>query len=115
MKLVSWNVNGVRAALKKGLLEYLTATRADVVCLQEAKAHPGDVQHVEWPHGYEVIWNPAVKKGYSGTVVFTRVKPKSVTLGIGAMNSGATGPAAIAGALLFLFGLFAVLTLGKDR
>jgi exodeoxyribonuclease-3 len=91
MKLVSWNVNGVRAALKKGLLDYMKATRADVVCLQEAKAHPGDVQHVEWPHGYEVIWNPAVKKGYSGTVVFTRVKPKSVTLGIGAKDHDSEG------------------------
>jgi exodeoxyribonuclease-3 len=91
MKLVSWNVNGVRAALKKGLLEYMTATRADVVCLQEAKAHPGDVQHVAWPAGYEVIWNPAVKKGYSGTVVFTRVKPKSVTLGIGAQDHDTEG------------------------
>lgn len=91
MKLVSWNVNGVRAALKKGLLDYMKAERADVVCLQEAKAHPGDVQHVEWPAGYEVIWNPAVKKGYSGTVVFTRVKPKSVTLGIGAKDHDSEG------------------------
>jgi exodeoxyribonuclease-3 len=91
MKLVSWNVNGVRAALKKGLLDYMTAARADVVCLQEAKAHPGDVQHVEWPAGYEVIWNPAVKKGYSGTVVFSRIKPKSVTLGIGAKDHDTEG------------------------
>jgi exodeoxyribonuclease-3 len=91
MKLVSWNVNGVRAALKKGLLDYMAAVRADVVCLQEAKAHPGDVQHVAWPTGYEVIWNPAVKKGYSGTVVFSRIKPKSVTLGIGAKDHDAEG------------------------
>jgi exodeoxyribonuclease-3 len=91
MKLVSWNVNGVRAALKKGLLDYMTEARADVVCLQEAKAHPGDVQHVEWPAGYEVIWNPAVKKGYSGTVVFSRIKPKSVTLGIGAKDHDTEG------------------------
>ncbi len=91
MKLVSWNVNGVRAALKKGLLDYMAQVRADVVCLQEAKAHPGDVQHVAWPAGYEVIWNPAVKKGYSGTVVFSRVKPKSVALGIGAKDHDAEG------------------------
>lgn len=91
MKLVSWNVNGVRAALKKGLLDYMTEVRADVVCLQEAKAHPGDVQHVAWPAGYEVIWNPAVKKGYSGTVVFSRIKPKSVTLGIGAKDHDSEG------------------------
>jgi len=83
MKLVSWNVNGVRAALKKGLLEFMVASDADAICLQEAKAHPGDVQHIQWPGGYEAHWNPAVKKGYSGTVTFTRQKPLSVTLGIG--------------------------------
>jgi exodeoxyribonuclease-3 len=82
MKLVSWNVNGIRAVLKKGLLEFMEKADADVICFQEAKAHPGDVQHIAWPHGYEVIWNPAVKKGYSGTVTFTRVKPKSFSLGI---------------------------------
>jgi len=83
MKLVSWNVNGVRAAHKKGLLDYMAKAQADVICLQEAKAHPGDAQHIAWPGGYEVIWNPAVKKGYSGTIVFTRVKPLKVALGIG--------------------------------
>jgi len=91
MKLVSWNVNGVRAAHKKGLLEYMAAAQADVICLQEAKAHPGDAQHIAWPLGYEVFWNPAVKKGYSGTIVFTRVKPKSVTRGIGAAAHDAEG------------------------
>jgi len=83
MKLVSWNVNGVRAALKKGLLEFMETSDADAICLQEAKAHPGDVQHIVWPRGYEMHWNPAVKKGYSGTVTFTRQKPLSVSLGIG--------------------------------
>jgi len=83
MKFVSWNVNGVRAALKKGLLEFMDKTGADVVCLQEAKAHPGDVQHIAWPRGFEVYWNPASKKGYSGTVTFTRLKPKNISLGLG--------------------------------
>ena len=83
MRLISWNVNGVRAAHKKGLLDFMAQARADVICLQEAKAHPSDAQHIPWPAGYELIWNPAVKKGYSGTITFTRVKPKSVTLGIG--------------------------------
>lgn len=83
MKLISWNVNGVRATLKKGLLDYFKTARADIICLQETKAHPGDVQHVEWPAGYEVYWNSADKKGYSGTVVFTKVKPIKVTNGIG--------------------------------
>ena len=82
MKLVSWNVNGVRAALKNGLLDFMAKADADVICFQEAKAVPGDVQHIAWPLGYEVFWNPAVKKGYSGTVTFTRTKPKSISLGI---------------------------------
>jgi len=86
MRLISWNVNGVRAALKKGLLEFMTRADADVICFQEAKAHPGDVQHIAWPRGYEMIWNPATKKGYSGTITFTREKPKSVSLGIGLRN-----------------------------
>ena len=82
MKFVSWNVNGVRAALKKGLLEFMTTADADVICLQEVKAHPGDVQHIEWPQGYEMYWNPAQKKGYSGTAMFTRRKPRCVTYGM---------------------------------
>jgi exodeoxyribonuclease-3 len=83
VKIVSWNVNGVRACLKKGLLDFIAGADADVVCLQETKAHPGDVQHVAWPKGYQVLWNSAEKKGYSGTAVLTRVKPLSVREGIG--------------------------------
>ena len=83
MRIISWNVNGVRAALKKGLFGFIESSDADVICLQETKAHPGDVQHVQWPKGYEVHWNRAEKKGYSGTAVLTRVKPKSVQNGIG--------------------------------
>jgi exodeoxyribonuclease-3 len=83
MKLVSWNVNGVRAALKKGAVDYFEKVGADVICLQETKAHPGDVQHVVWPRGYDVFWNSADKKGYSGTAIFTRVKPQTVILGLG--------------------------------
>lgn len=91
MKLVSWNVNGIRAGLKKGLLEYMTACDADVFCFQETKSHPGDVQHVKWPAGYHVVWNSASKKGYSGTALFSRVKPKSVSLGIGVSAHDAEG------------------------
>jgi exodeoxyribonuclease-3 len=91
MKLVSWNVNGVRAALNKGLLDYLAACDADLICLQETKAHPGDVQHVAWPAGYQAIWNSADKKGYSGTVMFTRAKPKSVHHGIGVADHDTEG------------------------
>ncbi len=83
MTIVSWNVNGVRAALKKGLLRFLGKCGADVVCLQETRAHPGDVQHVKWPRGYEALWNSAEKRGYSGTAILTRVRPESVRTGIG--------------------------------
>lgn len=83
MKLLSWNVNGVRSALKKGLLDWMASSGADVICLQETKAHPGDVQHVAWATGYTPHWYPAKKKGYSGTVIFTRPTPLRVTTGIG--------------------------------
>jgi exodeoxyribonuclease III len=82
MRLVSWNVNGIRAALRAGLLDYMEQCDADVICLQETKAHPGDVQHVAWKAGYEALWSSATKKGYSGTAVFTRVKPARVTYGL---------------------------------
>jgi exodeoxyribonuclease III len=91
MKLVSWNVNGIRAALKKGLLDYLEQGAADVVCLQEIKAHPGDVQHVAWPRGFATFWNSAEKKGYSGTAIISRVPPKQVTAGIGLKNHDGEG------------------------
>ncbi len=83
MKLISWNVNGIRAALKKGAMDYFASGQADVICLQETKAHPGDVQHVAWPKGYEVFWNSADKKGYSGTAMIMKMKPLSVTNHIG--------------------------------
>lgn len=91
MKLVSWNVNGIRAALKKGFLDYLESCGADAVSLQETKAHPGDVQHVAWPGGYEVHWNSADKKGYSGTAIFLRKAPKTVLRGIGAASHDREG------------------------
>jgi len=83
MKLVSWNVNGLRAILKKGFLDYMEQSGADVICLQEIKASQGDVQHVAWPGGYETFWNSADKRGYSGTAILTRVKPRSVSRGLG--------------------------------
>jgi exodeoxyribonuclease-3 len=93
MKLLSWNVNGVRAALGKGLLDWMQATGADAIFLQEVKAQPGDVQGVNWPKGYEVHWNAAQKKGYSGTALFTRRKPLAVTHGIGSSDHDAEGRA----------------------
>jgi exodeoxyribonuclease-3 len=84
MKLVSWNVNGLRAVLQKGFLaDHLGVNGPDVICLQETKCHPGDVQHIEWPKGYTPFWNAAVKKGYSGTAIFTRHAPVAVAYGIG--------------------------------
>jgi len=83
MIIASWNVNGVRAALRKGLLEWMASSGADVICLQETKAQPGDVQHVAWPRSWTVLWNSAEKKGYSGTAILTRIKPLAVKVGIG--------------------------------
>ncbi len=82
MKLVSWNVNGLRAILKKNFLAYLAQEEPDILCLQETKAEPGQVE-VLWPSEFATYWNCAAKKGYSGTVVFTRQRPLSTTLGIG--------------------------------
>lgn len=81
MKLVSWNVNGLRACLQKGFLEFFEEIDADIFCLQETKLQEG--QHdLELP-GYHQYWNYAVKKGYSGTALFTRKEPLSVVCGIG--------------------------------
>ena len=81
MKIVSWNVAGFRAVLKKGFDEFFDNTNADVYCIQESKVLEDQFDYKK--DGYEMILNPAEKKGYSGTLVFTRVKPISVTFGIG--------------------------------
>lgn len=81
MKLISWNVNGLRACVTKGFQDFFDAVQADVFCLQETKLQAGQIQ-LELP-GYEQYWNYAVKKGYSGTAVFTKQEPVSVSYGIG--------------------------------
>ena len=81
MKLISWNVNGLRAALDKGFLESFHALDADVFCLQETKVQPGQVT-LDLP-GYHQYWNYAEKKGYSGTAIFTRQPALSVRYGMG--------------------------------
>ncbi len=81
MKLISWNVNGLRACVQKGFLEYFKEADADIFCLQETKMQPGQLE-LELP-GYHQYWNSAEKKGYSGTAVFTRKEPLQVTYGIG--------------------------------
>jgi exodeoxyribonuclease-3 len=81
MKLLSWNVNGLRAVLRKNFLEFLQVENPDILAVQETKCAPGDVEPC-WD-GYEACWNSAQKKGYSGTAIFSREKPLSVTPGIG--------------------------------
>ena len=81
MKLISWNVNGLRAALEKGFLESFRTLDADVFCLQETKVQPGQVE-LDLP-GYHQYWNYAEKKGYSGTAIFTRQPALSVRYGMG--------------------------------
>ncbi|MEZ5337845.1 MAG: exodeoxyribonuclease III [bacterium] len=82
MRIVSWNVNGLRSALDKGLLDKLSEINADMLCLQEIKAMPEQVPDVDWG-GYELCWNPAQKKGYSGTLIMTREQPQNVVNGMG--------------------------------
>ena len=81
MKLVSWNVNGLRAVMGKGFMDFFTAVDADIFCLQETKLQEGQIE-MNLP-GYEQYWNYAEKKGYSGTAVFTKHKPLAVRYGIG--------------------------------
>ncbi len=81
MKLISWNVNGLRACVKKGFLDYFKSVDADIFGIQETKLQEGQIE-LDLP-GYEQYWNYAEKKGYSGTAVFTKIPPLSVTRGIG--------------------------------
>ena len=81
MKLISWNVNGLRACLGKGFLDFFHTIDADVFCLQETKLQPHQIE-LELP-GYQQFWNSAEKKGYSGTALFTRVPPVRMSYGLG--------------------------------
>lgn len=81
MKLISWNVNGLRACVTKGFLDYFTELDADIFCIQETKLQEGQID-LTLP-GYHQYWNYAEKKGYSGTALFTKKEPLSVTCGIG--------------------------------
>ena len=81
MKLISWNVNGIRAVLTKGFEDFFNKINADIFCIQETKCQEGQVD-LEF-EGYKSYWNSAEKKGYSGTAIFTKIEPLSVKYGIG--------------------------------
>lgn len=81
MKLISWNVNGLRAAMGKGFMDFFNEAGADIFCLQETKLQEGQIR-LDLP-GYHQYWNYAEKKGYSGTAIFCKEKPVSVTYGLG--------------------------------
>ena len=81
MKLISWNVNGLRACMGKGFEEFFRAEDADIFALQETKLQEGQIDFA--PEGYHAFWNYALKKGYSGTAVFTKREPEAVFYGMG--------------------------------
>lgn len=81
MRFISWNVNGLRAAVKKGFSDYFKEADADIFCVQETKLQAGQIE-LEGLEGYHDYWNYAVKKGYSGTAVFTKEEPLSVQYGL---------------------------------
>lgn len=81
MKLISWNVNGLRAVMNKGFMDFFENIDADIFCVQETKMQVGQLEFN--PSGYDVYWNQAVKKGYSGTCILTKKKPINFFLGIG--------------------------------
>jgi len=85
MKLISWNVNGIRACITKGFHDFVAKENPDVICLQETKAHPEqvDIELKDYEHHY---WNSAERKGYSGVAVFSKIKPISVAYGIGLLD-----------------------------
>ena len=84
MRIISYNVNGIRAAIKKGFMDWLKTDPADVICLQETKAQKEDIDHKPFNDlGYHDYWFSAQKKGYSGVAVFTRIKPDNVQYGTG--------------------------------
>ena len=77
MKIISWNVNGIRAVLKKGFLDFINQENPDIICIQETKASPEqvDLNLENYPYKY---WNSAIKKGYSGAAIFSKIKPITI-------------------------------------
>ena len=92
MKILSWNVNGIRAMQKKGFLEWFAKESPDILCVQETKAHPSQLEEsLLHPSGYQVYWSSAERKGYSGVATFTKQKPKDVKMGFGVKRFDAEG------------------------
>lgn len=92
MRIISYNVNGIRAAMNKGLIDWLKTDPADIICVQETKAHRDNVNYKAFEElGFHDYWYSAEKKGYSGVAIFTKVKPDNVQLGNGYMQSDAEG------------------------
>ena len=84
MRLISWNVNGIRAAVKKGFLDYLQKEEPDILCIQESKAHKEQLtSEILNDHGYHTYWHSGIKKGYSGVATFCKKEPLFVQEGIG--------------------------------
>ncbi len=92
IRIISWNVNGIRAADRKGFLDWLEETKSDIVCVQETKAHPDNLRkELLSPDGYKTFWAAAERKGYSGVGVFTKINPLSVSYGLGKREFDAEG------------------------
>ena len=97
MHILSWNVNGIRAIEKKGFFEWMRKENPDILCLQETKAHPEQLnENFLKPEGYHAYWAAAEKKGYSGVAIYTKKEPKLVTVGIGVSEFDSEGRTLIA-------------------
>src|SRR6201985_1004584 len=92
MRIISYNVNGLRSAITKGFTEWLASNPTDIICLQEIKAHKENVDFAAIEAlGFHTYWFPAQKKGYSGVAIFSKTAPDSIQLGNGVMQSDAEG------------------------
>jgi exodeoxyribonuclease-3 len=92
MRIISYNVNGIRSAIKKGFYDWIKTSPAEIVCVQETKAEKENVDHKQFRDmGYEDYWYSAEKKGYSGVAIFTKIKPDFIQMGNGYMQSDAEG------------------------
>jgi exodeoxyribonuclease-3 len=97
INILSWNVNGIRAAQKKGFLNWLQRMSPDILCLQETRTQPGEVsQELQQPRGYYAYWNSAEKRGYSGVAILTKTRPAKVQNGFGTEQFDAEGRVIIA-------------------